>query len=548
VKKNRKHLDDFFREKLGSYSETPPADAWQELDARLDTLVPQAVPSSPLRWLGHVGMVSLIAILGVTLVPRMMGHISDNTRTAEAMPAETATHGSNERNVNAATPSGEAQAANGSVAVSDVATEGTSTEAPSNSPESKENGTTGSTQAAGVTAAAHKTGAAGIGSGQQEAAGKKATGNTHNAAGKQQGGGNHNQAKQSEPENGTIVNAARNNTHRSGKHEDDSYNSHAGSAANGVAHTETQNAPNEQLNSAVAGKALVTNKKTVADQKENVAEKAEAAAPKVDVVKNKYQGNRWEAGVKGGYERGLNNNPVTKYLISPYLQYNFSDKIAVMVQPAVKYANAPVRIVGKVQSYYKVNNDGVVKDNGSYTSIKVEGSTIDTYYNAKFRYTQTHDSIVKTNTTGGTYMEYELPVLMKYKFSEKLSVYGGVNVIYSQLQTVTEHTYTKAGIQRNVDTTISALSMPAAPALNDVINYQGNNISEYNGPFYPAVPSSRVRFGAMLGVTYQYGERWMLDALLLKNPAPKDLRDGYNINAPLSSTCLRLSVGYKITK
>ena len=73
-------------------------------------------------------------------------------------------------------------------------------------------------------------------------------------------------------------------------------------------------------------------------------------------------------------------------------------------------------------------------------------------------------------------------------------------------------------------------------------------MSEYNGPLYPSTRVNQIRFGATVGVSYEYSKRWLVDALVQQNPAPRDVKGGYNINTPLSATYFRISVGYKLTK
>jgi hypothetical protein len=222
-----------------------------------------------------------------------------------------------------------------------------------------------------------------------------------------------------------------------------------------------------------------------------------------------------------------------------------------MIQPAAKYAKSAVRSIGTAESYYTVNADGKVTTLNTQEETRTEGSNTDTFFNTTFRYTQSHDSIVKINKAGGVYMEYELPVLIKYNLTAKAAVYGGVNIVYSKMKGVAEHTYTQAGIVRSVDTLIKGSvrkTMPVAPPLDDMITYSGTTFSDYNGPLYPATQANQVRLGAMLGFSYECSDRWLLDALIQQNPAPKDMRGGYNLNAPLSSTYFRLSVGYKLTK
>src|ERR1035437_5971215 len=75
----RKHIDDFFREKLANYRETPPPEAWEELDIRLDTLKP-AIHSFPSRWLWHLAIVSLIVFLGISVGKRMINKPASDTQ------------------------------------------------------------------------------------------------------------------------------------------------------------------------------------------------------------------------------------------------------------------------------------------------------------------------------------------------------------------------------------------------------------------------------------------------------------------------------------
>jgi hypothetical protein len=517
VSNNKKHIDDLFREKLGTYSEVPPAEAWGDLDKKLDTLVPH-IPSSPFRWLGHVGIVSVIAVLSVSLVQKFMGkknveNNSVNEQVVNKLDNVTSNIAINNSTTNVA-----------AVAVPDMAMANDESDNKNNSK-------------AGV--------AMGV-------AHNRDNGNYTETAGEEYVEGvtriSREQAYAGSNDNAMPTNAG----HIAGG---------AGSSYNG------NNGPNNGDHNNVST-GLVSQYKTNGNQQiiNNSTDLAQGSKRAVAPVPGNpkltgmmsaasaktHQGpdfNRWEAGVKGGYERGFDNNGATKFVIAPYLQYNLSKKVAIMTQPAVKYANNPVRTIGTPRTYYQLNSDAAVADRGTTTTIVAEGSSVFTYYHTKFRYTQSRDSIVKTEKTAASYMEYELPVLLKYAISDKSSVYGGVNMVYSQMKGVSEYTYTKAGVVKTIDTTISAQSVkPSAPATGDILTYSGTPFSEYNGPLYPATQVNQIRFGAMLGFTYEYSDRWLLDALVQQNPAKKDMRAGYNINAPLSSTYFRLSVGYKLRK
>lgn len=543
MKKNNTHIDDFFRKKLGDYSEVPPAGSWQDMDTKLDTLVPQAVPSSPLRWLGHVGMVSLIGVLGISLLLKYTdksgapaasvaqsqqapasGQSTANTGSigTETPSGQEAVSGNNTATMAARATSNPANAASDPVAAASVQPVGSPVPASKSNPSANTGAAEGASEQI-LPASNHASGAGGRRNKQNNV--RKSI-PAH-------------RAQQAQVQNDARI--ASEATVPDSK----VYNSSTGKQVGNFGTADSE--PAQPLQPALVPGSVIARKGSTLLANANIKNSAAENKPAV-VKKSKPDFDRWDAGVKGGYERGFTNVAGTKYVAAAYLQYNLSPKTALMIQPAAKFANAPERIIEDPKSYYRTNNDGSVNVQNSYTTIKVEGSSIVTYYNTKFRYSQSHDSIVKTNKTGGAYMEFELPVLFRYNVTPKASVYAGVNVVYSKLQGVTEHTYTKSGILRSVDTLITATTAPVAPPLNEIISYNGNNFSDYNGPLYPSDRESRLRMGAMLGFSYEYSERWMLDALVQKNPAPSDMRNGFNVNAPLSATCFRLSVGYKIKK
>ena len=573
MKSNKKHIDDLFREKLGNYTEVPPSDAWQDLDKKLDTLTPH-VPTAPVRWLTHVGMVSLIAVLSVSFVQKFYGKHKDAADVADAQQSNTtATEVNNTTNAD-----------NGANSIAE-ATNGNETDAAAIANNTTQDNVSAEEayddkDASVGNSTVNSNGANNYHTNNNAVAATTSTGNTGNnemeygddvsfspdADKEYVNDGSHNYDKKVKENRGNgeaIVN--------------NEFNSSASQSSNGTAKTATTDNIIEQEETTAYHAAkgvlsdkkhqvsndnstenqLIANSETIIATSDAVKDETTtnpsattkaAAATKQKAPKPARNFARWEAGVKSGYERGFDNMGATKFAIAPYLQYNVTGRIAIMTQPAVKFANAPTRVIGAPEQYYNVNNDGKVTAKESFTTVKVEGGSVQEYNNTRYNYSRSHDSIVKTNRTGGRYMEYELPVMMKYSLSKKSSVYGGVNIVYSQLQQVKEHTYTKAGIVRSVDTLITTIGEPIAPAIDDVLTHNGTPISDYNGPLYPVSSKQNVRMGAMLGFTYQYSSRLMLDALVQKNPAPVQSYNGYNINAPLSSTSFRISVGYKITK
>ena len=142
-------------------------------------------------------------------------------------------------------------------------------------------------------------------------------------------------------------------------------------------------------------------------------------------------------------------------------------------------------------------------------------------------------------------MEFELPVLAKYYIAKQLSVYAGINLIYTQLPGITEHTYEQDGILKTVDFTTVTPALPTTLPLSPNVSYTGTPFANYSGPLYQSSATGKFHIGYMVGFTYQCGKRWLLDALVQQSPVSSNVIGGYNINAPLSAFYWRTSVGYK---
>jgi hypothetical protein len=500
LKNYRKHIDDFFREKLGNYRETPPPEVWDSLETRLDSLATGGGGFHlSYRWLSHFAIVSVILFFGASLVKKMTGASIENISLNEKAIAQTLVLKHNEMPV-----------ANNSAPTAATIPVPAVNEAPDN-----QNSTAGT---AITTQAQNKTGNGQII--QKQAASVSA---------KKQAGGNKTRtlAKQ-EKEPRQDVNYTRNST-KPGPAEETNDNSQAlvlnASAAAGNKKQEP---------------AVEENKVKLPSE---IADKKEEAI----LAHNKPSSHRIEAGLKLGYERGFDNSAATKYVVSPYLQYNLSSRVSLMIQPAIKSASFSTRSVGKPQAYYKENNDGAITQVGDVTkNYLVEGGTrVDSQYTATYNYSQTHDSTVKAYSIGGTFIEFELPLLLKYAVTQSLSVYGGVNINYSKLVGLTESSTTVQGIKVSIDSTNTSSGAPAHLPLNSVITYHGNSLAEYQGV---TAPGSMLRFGYTLGLSYEYSNRWLFDALMQQAPVKPDMQHGYNVNTTVSSPYFRLSIGYKLIK
>ena len=511
-----KHIDDFFREKLGRYKEVPPADVWEALDKRLDGLAP--APALGYRWVRHAAIIAALIVLSVPLVKKYAGHTATDAK-----------------DIAATTTAGTITAAQAAAKTTPGAT------------------------AANSTAAAQQTVAAMGGAAHQSAV----INNNSNIAA---GSNNHHTADNTAANKYIRTTAAR-HTAVNKKGHSAGYNT-AGANDNDVTvndrvyHSSTSNpapldettndqtnlaSPKQTLSSASPAKAALPGTLKT----ESAGNTKVAVAKKAANSNDKAGFNRFEAGIKVGFEAGFNNNAAQKLVVAPYLQYNLSRKLSLMVQPAVKGATMNEHSIGDSKSYYSINDDGkVVIDQTTPHTVLVGGVQDTVSYTTKYTATQTHDSLVKSYKYGGYYTQLELPILLKYQLAKRISVYGGVNVLYSRTSGIIENTATTRGITRSADATINSSTNPYGsplPAAQDIINYNGNSSKEYQNP-YANVVKNDVRFGYMLGLTYDYSNRWLMDALIQQNPGKPQTIQGNNINAPLSATYFRLSIGYKLTK
>ena len=262
--------------------------------------------------------------------------------------------------------------------------------------------------------------------------------------------------------------------------------------------------------------------------------------------------SRFEAGIKGGYETGFNRNAANKFVVSPYLQFNLTDKFALMTQPAVKvsYINSEV---GSPHSYYDTLKSTGPNPLGSPVAvIVVNGPSSSTVGSIQeYTYSEQYKSIVKSYNYGGNYYEFEIPFLLKYKILRQLSVYGGANIIYSKYVSIKENTST-SGILTKFDTanvfTPLGHSASQPQSINKAISYAGLPYANYTSPLYPSQNGDLLRLGYMLGFNYEYKKRWQFDVLIQQAMVKSNNENGYNTNEPLAMPYFRFTIGYKLTK
>lgn len=532
MKNYRKHIDDFFREKLGNYTETPPPEVWEDLEVRLDGLVHQPGYT---RLFKHFVIVSLIAVLGISIARRIQGN---NIALSPEITTQNTSTPKSTTNLTANPPKpGE----NSGILASATVPQ-----------------TPGNKVIAGNTSNQSEVAKAGNSLGQNGNTIQnfpKKSNHSHKLNANRIS--NNNSQRQLAYQSKALGNLPLSNTNQAGRtgNSTNTQNTLSGS----VSQSTNQGGPHiglnneETVNQFNSGKnqsdpVVNTPKSSTKDSTINSQNKTSKAdeKQKVDAIRGY---SRFEAGVKAGVERGFSNNGVTKGVFSPYLQYNLSSKFAIMTQPAVKYASFDYGKVGTSQSYYKENADSTTSQYLPTQQIHyVEGGSTDTFYVNHYTYKQSHDSVVKSYTYKGAYTEFEIPLLGKFKLTKQFSIYGGLNIVYSKIPGITENTYTKQGIVRSANVTDTSMQPGISLPVNSIITYTGSSIATYKGPVYSAPQSGNLLFGYMIGFSYQYSHRWMFDALIQQEPMSPATHEGYFITNPLSQACFRLSLGYKLTK
>ncbi len=551
MEKNKKHIDDLFKEKLGGYTETPPPAAWDALEKSLNGM-PDAGRRTGYRRLGYLGLLLLGTVLSVS-VARVLSGSADKAAVTPGQnpvamvqdaapvaitpknrnttqPAETKPTTNTENNLTTETPK--------TTTANTVTTETPKTTTTNNVKTETSETTTTNNQPAPATPIKQAT--ASTTHTKQPGVAKTTP---HSTARQQQAVVVPQAGTSTKTSGSTAMATATNNNHTSDNPSNDAENEPV--VLNSAPRLSNfKGVPGADTKSQSISKEQAALKATATDQPELPEQ------PKISKPRPIF--DRFEAGVKAGFEAWANSDAARKYLVSPYIQYNLSPKFAIMLQPAVKYATVYTVNIGDPKSYINAHGDSnttAIQAGAPVPVYPVTGGTTPSLYITPYAYKQSHDTVVKSNTFGGTYTEYELPILLKYKLTKTFALYGGVNINYSKLTTITEHTLTSPsiGISDTANVVSSTKTNQAPLPTSAVITYAGNSYSTYTAPeFANQHGGGIIRLGYMLGFSYEFTHRWLFDVLAQKTDAKSATIGGYDVNGPLASTYFRFTIGYKL--
>ncbi|MBE2290185.1 MAG: hypothetical protein IAE95_11565 [Chitinophagaceae bacterium] len=319
----------------------------------------------------------------------------------------------------------------------------------------------------------------------------------------------------------------------------------SGKPQTGKAGTEDEAGATTQLAIAVQAAKSEPVKKTEETKQPEAIDSVATGKKEDSAADNKSKLTKWALGLKGGFEMALAGAGSSKIAVSPFLQYRLGKKLSIMVQPAIKGVRQQVRAVGTQGNYYESKSG-----TGSYklvdSALLYLVMTGDTLWRRNYEYTEKYDSMVKTYKTGGTYIEFELPVLLRFDVTPKFGVYGGLNMVYSNKQGVREETkvWTDQVARGEVSTLLPVNAAATLPTTTG-LNYTGTPLASYSGPTYPDDRSGLMRMGYMLGVSYEFKKRWLADAMLQQSFVSANVQGGTDLNKPFGMPYIRFTIGYR---
>ena len=143
----------------------------------------------------------------------------------------------------------------------------------------------------------------------------------------------------------------------------------------------------------------------------------------------------------------------------------------------------------------------------------------------------------------------DLPITAKFKISKHLALTAGMVIHAGSYLGINERTTTYNNImQTGYDSTfgITGRAIPSPKPLNEIITYNGNQLSTYKGPLFTTPAGIVMTYGYTLGLSYEVKDRFMLDATAQKSTVSSQIAGSYNINSYLSDWYFRLMLGYRI--
>lgn len=262
---------------------------------------------------------------------------------------------------------------------------------------------------------------------------------------------------------------------------------------------------------------------------------------------------KWDYGVKTGYEISTNKYSAGNGILGVYLQANINKRIAVILQPTAKYASLKRTTLDNATPYYDVKNNSTT----ALHIITPEGADIhgNPIYNIirRYFYAQQYDSISVTKTIRPKqYFEFELPVLLQYRFTKQLSINAGISANFSKLVQIDRDEQRFAG-KMCYDTLVFAQvnessPAPVIPGIETRINYNYSPYKDFASSEKLNADGNPVRFNYMLGVNYALRNGLSFDVLMISMLNNANYIPDERVRSIYKRPYIRIGVTYKLNK
>jgi hypothetical protein len=255
--------------------------------------------------------------------------------------------------------------------------------------------------------------------------------------------------------------------------------------------------------------------------------------------------------VKTGLETGIDKKTANKFVLATAVQLGITDKLSLMLQPAIKSGKVNYSQVSKGTLYHDIKSSYTDSLKTFSITHNAQGIIFDsvkqTYY-----YQQTHDSLmVSHNLSTRSILEAELPVMLNYKLGKNFSVYGGPVLTYSTMLSIDEKiqhlgtTTRRDTITYAVQRIGASVDLPPMKPIDEVMQYNTPNISQYNNAQYLSSNVNKLRMGYMLGASYNY-KRLSADITVQQNLSRMNYIANPGVRNIYLQPYMRLMLGFKL--
>lgn len=246
-----------------------------------------------------------------------------------------------------------------------------------------------------------------------------------------------------------------------------------------------------------------------------------------------------EYGVRVGAEAGFASGTTTKFIAGPYIKLPLGKRFALSAQPAIRYGTASGRSFG-TQSYYSNPQRSV----DSFLVFDTSGTVV---VQRKYVARQQYDSSTITHTLARRMLEFELPLLMHYSFSNSFSVFGGFLLSFGKVIDLRKEQKDFGKQVMIKDTLYSVAPIPQSQLEEIPFNHTAQPLSSYRPGDYANPAGNPLRLGYMLGISYQLKERISIDLSMQQTPGGNFIPNA-EVRKIYTQPYFRLMIHYRLGK